>query len=90
MKLQLGKGFSATHVYEECMQNWIQRRKMDSPNMCDDFVQLKDILYYENRLKMGVLCRHHNDFDNVKIWDFEHPHVLSKLITKKAISLNIL
>jgi len=45
---------------------------MKCPNMCNDFIQLKDIAYYENRLKMGIWRRHHNDFDNVKIWALEH------------------
>ena len=73
VKTQLGKGFTAKQVYEEHRQNWIQRRKMKCPDVRNDFVQLKDIAYYESRLKMGVWRRHHNDFDSVKMWALEHP-----------------
>ena len=72
VKTQLGKGFTAKQVYKEHKQNWIQRRKMKCPDMRDDFVQLKDIAYYESRLKMGVWRRYHNDFDSVKMWALEH------------------
>ena len=74
MKAQLGKGFTAKQVYEEHRQNWILRRKMKLPDMRDDFVQLKNIAYYESRLKMGVWRRHYNDFDSVKMWALEHPN----------------
>ena len=47
---------------------------MKLPDMRDDFVQLKDIAYYESRLKMGVWRRHHNDFDSVKMWALEPPY----------------
>jgi len=39
----------------------------------DDFVQLKNIAYYESRLKIGVWRRYYNDFDSVKMWALEHP-----------------
>ena len=56
MKAQLGKGFTAKQVYEEHMQNWILRRKMKLPDMRDDFVQLKDIVYYESRFENGSMA----------------------------------
>ena len=74
VKGQLCKGLTAKQVYEEHMQNWIMMRKMKLPDMRDDFVQLKDIAYYESRLKMGVWRHHHNDFDSVKMWALEHPN----------------
>ena len=47
---------------------------MKLPDMRDDFVELKDIAYYESRLKIRVWRRHHNDFDSVKMWAWEHPN----------------
>ena len=40
---------------------------MKCPDMRNDFVQLKDVAYYESRLKMGEWLRYHNDFDYMKM-----------------------
>ena len=41
-------------------------------DVCADIVQLRDIAYYDSRLKMGVWRRHYNDFDSMKMWVLEH------------------
>lgn len=75
MKTQLGKKFTAEQVYEEHIKNWIERRKMKFPDVCDNSIefQLKDIIYYESILNMGIWHYHYNDFDSAKIWVLEHP-----------------
>ena len=56
---------------------------MKLSGMRDDFVQLKDIAYYESRLKMRVWCRHHND--SVKMWALQHPNDVL-ILHKKMMS----
>ena len=50
LKGQLDKRFIAKQIYKKHMQNWYLRMKMKLPDMRNDFVQLKDIVYYESRL----------------------------------------
>ena len=46
---------------------------MKFPDMCDNCVQLKDIIYYESILNMGLSHYHYNDFDSMKMWALDHP-----------------
>lgn len=73
MKTQLGKKFIVEQVYKEHIHNWLERRKMKFPDMCDNCVQLKDIIYYESILNMGLSHYHYNDFDSMKMWALDHP-----------------
>ena len=73
VKAQLSKGITAQQIYEEYRRDWIQRTKTKCADMRDEFVQLKDIVYYESRLKMGVWRCHHNDVESVKMCALEHP-----------------
>ena len=73
IKNPLNEGFTAKQVYEDHKANWIDRKKANSTKVRDDFLELKDVAYYEARLKMGVWRRDPNDFDSVKMWAKEHP-----------------
>ncbi len=70
---RLSEGFTSKQVYEEHKSNWIERKKTKSKKLRDDFVELRDIAYYETRMKMGVWRRDRNDLESVKMWAKEQP-----------------
>ena len=43
------------------------------PFIRDDFIELRDIIYYERHAKMGIWHRDPNDFSSVKMWTEMYP-----------------
>ena len=53
-------------MFEEHKQNWIEGRKQKLPFILDDFIELRDIAYYERYAKMGIWHSDPNDFNSMK------------------------
>jgi hypothetical protein len=68
VKNKLSEGFTALQIFEEHRRNWTEWRRMKVPYTRDDFVELRDIAYYDKRAKMGVWHRDSNDFKSVRMW----------------------
>ena len=73
VKTKLSEGFTSLQVFEEHKRNWTERRKQKLPFIRDDFVELRDIAYYERRAKMGIWRHDPNDFTSVKMWSELYP-----------------
>ena len=43
------------------------------PFICDDFIELRDIVYYERHTKMEIWRRDPNDFSSMKMWTETYP-----------------
>ena len=73
VKTKLSEGFTSLQVFEEHKRNWTERRKQKLSFIRDDFIELRDIAYYERCAKMGIWRRDSNDFSSVKMWTELYP-----------------
>ena len=73
IKTKLSEGFISFQVFEEYKRNWTNRRKQKLLFICDDFIELRGIAYYEHCAKMGIWHRDLNDFSSVKMWTEMYP-----------------
>ena len=56
VKTKLSEGFTSLQVFEEHKRNWTDRRKRKLSFIRDNFIELRDIAYYEYYAKMGILA----------------------------------
>ena len=67
VKKKLSGGFTTLQIFEEHRWIWTERRRMKVPYTRDDFVELRDIAYYDKRAKMDVWRWDSNDFKSVRM-----------------------
>ena len=63
-------------MFEEHKQNWTDKRKQKLLFICDDFIELRNIAYYERHAKMEIWRRDPNDFSSVKMWTEMYPEIV--------------
>jgi hypothetical protein len=73
VKKKLSEGFTTFQIFGEHRRNWIERRRLKVPYTCDDFVELRDIAYYDRHAKMGVWHWDSNDFKSFRMWTELYP-----------------